>query len=92
MSSWTFITNHGAVLAIIGQYGQITAREIAAELGITERSVMRIIKDLESEGYIDRAREGRINRYWVNSQSTLRRMEQRDVLIGELLRILRKDE
>ena len=55
MSTLTFTTNHGAVLALIGKHGPITAREIAAKLGITERSVMRIIKDLENEAYIQRA-------------------------------------
>jgi uncharacterized membrane protein len=75
MSSWTFITNHGAVLALIGQYGQITARDIATELGITERSVLRIIKDLETEGYIQIERDGRVNRYLVNNEAPLRRHE-----------------
>jgi hypothetical protein len=32
MPKWTFITNHGAVLALIDQRRQITAREIAATL------------------------------------------------------------
>ena len=91
MSSWTFITNHGAVLALIGQYGQITAREIANELGITERSVLRIIKDLETEGYIQIERQGRVNRYEVNIEAPLRRQEKRDVLVGELLKVLRKE-
>lgn len=88
MTTWTFITNHGAVLALIGQYGQITAREIASDLGITERSVMRIIKDLESEGYIARKREGRVNIYEVNPDVPLRRRDKRYVMIGDLLKIL----
>jgi predicted ArsR family transcriptional regulator len=88
MSVWTFITNHGAVLALIGQHDQITAREIAKELDITERSVMRIIKDLESEGYIGRERSGRVNIYRVNSNVPLRRRDKRDVMIGDLLAVL----
>jgi predicted ArsR family transcriptional regulator len=92
MSSWTFITNHGAVLALIGKHGQITAREIAAELGITERSVMRIIKDLETEGYIQIEREGRANRYKVNSQAMLRRQETRDIVVSDLLQVLTKEK
>jgi predicted ArsR family transcriptional regulator len=91
MSSWTFITNHGAVLALIGQYGQITARDIATELGITERSVLRIIKDLETEGYIQIERDGRVNRYLVNNDAPLRRHEKPDVLVGELLKLLHKE-
>ncbi|HEX6385452.1 MAG TPA: winged helix-turn-helix transcriptional regulator [Anaerolineae bacterium] len=88
MTSWTFITNHGAVLALVGQRGRITAREIAAELGITERSVLRIIKDLEEAGYIRKRREGRSNRYEVNRNAPLRRSERRDVAVGELLKVL----
>jgi len=92
MSTWTFITNHGAVLALIGQHGQITAREIATELGITERSVMRIIKDLETEGYIQKEREGRVNRYKVNTQAPLRRQDTRDIIVNDLLKVLTREK
>ena len=51
MPSWTFITNHGAVLTLIAEREQVTARAIADNLNITERSVHRIITDLENEGY-----------------------------------------
>jgi len=90
MTNWTFITNHGAVLTLIGQYGQITAREIATELGITERSVMRIIKDLGNEGYIEKKRDGRVNIYQVNIEVPLRRHDKRGVMIGDLLKVLDK--
>ena len=91
MSTWTFITNHGAVLALIAREGRITAREIAQELGITERSVHRIISELEAEGYVEKTREGRINSYEVNHQVPLRRPERRDVAVGEFLRMLLPD-
>ncbi len=91
MASWTFITNHGAVLALIGQRQQITTREISGRLGITERSVMRIIKDLEMAGYITRTREGRSNLYQVNRSAPLRRFAERDVAIGDLLQALGED-
>lgn len=85
---WTFITNHGAVLALIGQNEKMTAREIAARLGITERTVLRIIKDLESEGYIQIKKAGRTNNYTVNMHQPLRRPDQRDNSVAELLEIL----
>ena len=90
MTSWTFITNHGAALALIGQHNQITARAVAEALGITERSVQRIIRDLESAGYISKLRDGRVNRYRVNEALPLRRREQHDVFIGDLLRLLNR--
>ena len=88
MANWTFITNHGAVLALVGQQGAITAREIAARLDITERSVLRIVKDLEDAGYLTINRVGRVNHYTVNPGRPLRRPEAYDVEIGDLLRIL----
>lgn len=89
--TWTFITNHGAVLAHIGQSRQITAREIAGRLGITERAVRRIIKDLTVEGYIRAEREGRVNRYEVYDDLPLRRDDQRGVVVGQLLEVLRQE-
>jgi DNA-binding IclR family transcriptional regulator len=88
MPKWAFVTNHGAVLALIAQHGRVTTREIASELGITERSVHRIISDLAAEGYLGKAREGRVNRYTVNHNLPLRRPERRDMVVGELLRLL----
>lgn len=86
--SWTFITNHGAVLILISQHEQITTRAIAKQLGITERSVMRIINDLVEAGYATKTRVGRVNHYTVNQQAPLRRGDTRNVAVGELLRIL----
>ena len=88
MPSWSFITNHGEVLSLVARYGHITAREIANQLGITERSVLRIISDLEAEGYLERTRDGRVNYYEVNHDLPLRRPELRDTAVGELLHLL----
>ncbi len=88
MPRWTFVTNHGAVLAIVSHHGQVTARDIAVELGITERSVHRIISNLEAAGYIERQRQGRVNLYKVNHDLPLRRPESRDIMVGDLIRVL----
>ena len=90
MAEWTFITNHGAVLGLIVEHGQVTARQIASQLGITERSVHRIITDLEIGGYLERNKDGRVNWYRVDHDLPLRRPEQRETGIGELLKVLRK--
>jgi predicted transcriptional regulator len=88
MSSWTFITNHGAVLALVGKHRQITTRAIANEIGITERSVQRIIRDLENEGFIQKTRQGRENVYEINENLPLRHITQRDLIIKDLLQAL----
>lgn len=88
MANWTFITNHGAVLLVINKHGNITAREIAAEIDITERSVMRIIKDLEAANYIERQREGRRNIYHIHPEVFLRHEMTKETAVGELLQVL----
>ena len=49
MHNWSFVTNHWGVIAQVAKHPQITMREIAAHLGITERSVHRIISHLETD-------------------------------------------
>ena len=88
MTTWTFITNHSSVLAIISERHEITAREIAFRLNITERSVRRIISELETEGYVRKRKVGRSNRYTVRHDRPLRSIEQEDVVVGDLLKVL----
>lgn len=87
-NKWTFITNHAVVLTFLNHEQRLTSREIASALGITERSVIRIIKDLEAEGYISKRKEGRENRYTVNTDLPLRRNDQREVSVYELLQLI----
>lgn len=87
-NKWTFITNHAAVLTLLDRGEHLTAREIALVLGITERSVIRIIKDLEKDGYVTKRKEGRENRYTVNKDLPLRRIDQREVHVRELLQLI----
>lgn len=88
MPQWTFITNHGAVLALIAERGQITVREIGYLLDLAERSVHRIITDLETEGYLEKHRDGRLNYYRVSKQKPLRRDDRHNVKVGSLLSVL----
>lgn len=91
-TKWTFITNHAAVLTLLDHEENLTSREIAIRLGITERSVIRIIKDLELEGYITKQKRGRKNHYTVNQELPLRRNDQREVSVYELLQLISRKE
>jgi DNA-binding Lrp family transcriptional regulator len=90
MAEWHFITNHGAVLVLIAQRRQITAREIAEELGLTERPVRRIIAELEAAGYLQKKRVGRGNHYEVVLDLPLRQHVHREVAVGDLLQIFQR--
>ena len=85
---WTFITNHGAVLLLIAQHGRITARQIAADLNLTERTVRRLITDLEEAAYLTHRRDGRINRYVIDPGVPLRGHDGRHAPVGDLLKLL----
>lgn len=87
MGEWTFLTNHGLVLAVIFQRPRSTAREIGDAVGITERAIHKIVSDLEEAGYVTRAREGRRNHYTIHPGVPLRD-DVIDVEVWELLKLL----
>ena len=62
---WTFLSNHGHVLVSLAADPDVRMRDIAEQVGITERAVQMIVADLEGAGYVRRERVGRRNRYTV---------------------------
>ena len=88
VSKWTFLTNHLHVLLCLHRDENITVRQLATNIGITERSVQRILSELEEVEAISREREGRRNRYEINLEYRLRHPLERNHSIGELLELL----
>ena len=88
MKKWNFITNHGLVLLYISHNPQCTMRDMAIALGITERSIQRVLKDLEAEGYITWQGTGKGNNYEINHTRELKHELTRDILVGDLLDLL----
>jgi PAS domain S-box-containing protein len=60
-----FFTNHTAVLALVAENPDLRLREIAAEVGITERATHRIVSELVDDGYLARERAGSRSQYTV---------------------------
>jgi len=85
MARWTFLSNHGRVLLCISHDPEARLRDIAAEVGITERSAYAIVNDLAEGGYITKYRDGRRNRYEIVHDLRLPEAPERDVAIGEVL-------
>ena len=85
MSGWTFLTNHAHVLFCIAQDPEVRLRDVATRVGITERAVQRIVTDLESEGYLLVAKEGRRNRYEVLYDRPLRHPIERHRSVKALI-------
>jgi|PlaIllAssembly_1097288.scaffolds.fasta_scaffold176225_2 Mn-dependent DtxR family transcriptional regulator len=85
---WTFLTSHGMMLIYITRHPQSTTEEIAHEVGVTLRTVQKIISDLEAEGYIKRLKKGRCNNYIVNPELPMRHRLVQEFAIGDVLSAL----
>jgi DNA-binding IclR family transcriptional regulator len=83
--NWTFLSNHGHVLICIAEDPDIRGRDIAARVGITERSAQGIVADLVEAGYVSRDRVGRRNQYEIHPELPLRHPVENEHSIGELL-------
>ena len=86
--SWTFLSNHAHVLICIDRDPTIRAREIAVEVGITERATQAIIADLVTAGYLHRERAGRRNVYTVLAAVPFRHRLEANHAVGDLLAML----
>ncbi|TFD04980.1 MULTISPECIES: helix-turn-helix domain-containing protein [unclassified Cryobacterium] len=91
MAVWTFLTNHAHVLLCVSQDPGMRLRDIAVEVGITERAAQRIIAELVADGYLTRHRDGRRNSYQLYPELPLRHPLERHHKIGELLAALGLD-
>src|SRR5439155_22885481 len=85
---WLFVTSHASVLIQVDRDPDVTVREIAGRVGLTERQAHRVRADLSKEGYIVREKVGRRNRYRVNHAGRMRHPEIAEHEVGELLRAL----
>ena len=86
MPEFSFLTNHALVLRHIARQQRITARELAGIVGITERTTLRIINDLLQTEYITKLREGRRNRYSINTDIPISAPGLEDVAVESLLK------
>ena len=85
MSNWTLLTNHGHVMVYLGRNPEARLRDLALEVGITERAAQRIVNDLVEEGYLIKEKVGRRNRYRLDRNAPMRHPIERDHSVGELL-------
>jgi DNA-binding IclR family transcriptional regulator len=88
MRSWSFLTNHARALLCIANDPGIRLREIAAALGVTERSAYGIVTDLAEAGYVVKEKDGRRNRYEIQAHLPLRESISEERTIGEVLGLL----
>ncbi|MFI6299275.1 helix-turn-helix transcriptional regulator [Nonomuraea sp. NPDC050790] len=82
---WTFLTHHARVLLEIARDPEARVREVAVSIGITERTVQTIIKDLHDAGFLSRERIGRRNHYKLNTDQHFRYPTEADLPVRRLI-------
>lgn len=88
VASWTFLTNHSHVLLCLYQNPEITLREVAVLVGITERMVQKIVAELVEAGFLAVTKVGRRNSYEIKLSKTLRHPLESHCSIGDMLKNL----
>ena len=87
-SHWTFLSNHAHVLVSLARDPDARLRDVAGAVGITERGVQKILRDLTDAGVLTRERVGRRNRYQINRRVPLRHALEAHETVGTLLRLV----
>jgi DNA-binding IclR family transcriptional regulator len=88
MAHWTFLTHHAHLLLRVAQNPDATLEELAAAAGITTRSAVTILNDLETDGYLERERRGRRNHYVLHRDRPLRHPSNAAHTVDELIEAL----
>jgi len=90
MGDWTFFSNYGHVLVCLSRDREVRLRDVAAEVGITERAVQKIVHDLQEAGFLTVTKQGRCNRYRINRRKSLRHSLESQCTVGKLLALVSK--
>ena len=88
-TQWTFLTNHSHVIICLIRDPEMRIRDVATQIGITERAVLRILSELESDGVMTKSRDGRRNRYTINLDFPLRHQLESQYTLRKLTESLK---
>jgi DNA-binding transcriptional regulator GbsR (MarR family) len=88
---WTLMSTHGMVLFFIAATPNLTMREMSERLGITERRIAQVIRDLEQADMIVVSKSGRRNQYSVNVDAYFRHPTLSHVKLSRLADALAGD-
>ena len=90
MSNWTLFSNHGHVLFCLARDSEARLRDVAADVGITERSVQKIVRDLQDGGMISITKSGRRNCYRIHKKQPLRHELEADCKLRDLIKVVNR--
>lgn len=82
---WTLLTSHGHVLFFLASRPDATMREVAYELGLSERRVAGVIKDLTEARMIRSSRAGVHKHYEINQDANFRHPTLSHIRLSDVL-------
>jgi len=87
IENWTCVRNNAHVLICLTYTPQPTAREMALQVGITERAVQRILAKIVAAGVVEVKKVGRRNYYELDMNQRLRHPLEAHKTIGEFIQL-----
>ncbi len=90
VQGWMFFSNYAHVLICLADNPHARLRDVADRVGITERSALRLVTELEAADILERIKEGRRNHYVINKNAHLRHPIEAHCTVGELLETVLK--
>ena len=79
------LSNHTSLLLMLAVRSEVTTRELALSLGITERAVHRILKDLADQGFISIGKRGYRNIYTLHPEHPLGHPAFPSLTLGDMI-------
>jgi len=92
LEDWTFFSNNAHVLVCLTHTPQPTTREIANQVGITERAVQRIVKRMVQANVLKIKKDGRRNCYELGLDQRLRHPLESHKTLGEFIRLIGSEQ
>lgn len=92
MGEWTLFSNHGHVLVCLARNRRARLRDVASDVGITERAVQKIVSELQQAGLIAITKHGRCNQYEIHGKKNLRHPLEAGCTVGRLLQLVVKSQ
>ena len=85
---WAFLSSHGLVFVYVIRHPHSTKREMALLLGLTEQTVHRLLRDLETEDFLLKRRTGRRTSYTVKPETRVRHTLEQDIQLQDFLQLI----
>ena len=86
-----FLSNHGHVFVCLARDQQALLRDVASNVGISERAVQQLVGDLERAGVIAPVEGGPSQPLRRRRESTLRHWLQATVAVGDFVELFDRD-